>query len=207
MVETRQTSKFENLVKDNKLLVVIVILPFFKHELVRFCRLNKACYEIIENKVNFEVLLETQGIKKKINPFILAAFKSGPFISKLNGLKELAKHLRIKTIIRSKKILGKRINRKWQSKLVFQTFKRWMAKVYNNLKAWASNKFSAKNILVFLIFLNGSRRICRFNSKWGSILQSWKIQQTQLTLHIWLKEEDHKSRSDSLERWKIYLHN
>jgi hypothetical protein len=104
MVETRQTSKFENLVKDHKLLVVIVILPFFKlYELFRFCRLNKACYEIIENKVNFEVLLETQGIKKKINPFILATFKSGPFTSKLNGLKELAKHLMIKTIIRSKK--------------------------------------------------------------------------------------------------------
>jgi len=105
MVETRQTSKFENLVKDRKLLVVIVILPSFKlYELVRFCRLNKACYEIIENKVNYEVLLETQGIKKKINPFILAAFKSGPFTSKLNGLKELAKHLLIKTISRSEQI-------------------------------------------------------------------------------------------------------
>ena len=63
MVESRPVSAFERIVKDNKLMTVIVLLPFLKiFELVRFCRLNKACYQIMIKIVNFKVLFKTQGI-------------------------------------------------------------------------------------------------------------------------------------------------
>jgi hypothetical protein len=59
MVDRKQASGFEKLVTDKKLVTVIVILPFLKiSELVKFCRLNKACSHIIQVIVNFQVLFK-----------------------------------------------------------------------------------------------------------------------------------------------------
>ena len=44
-------------------MVAIVLLPFLRiKELVRFCRLNKACYHLMQAIVNFQVLFETWGL-------------------------------------------------------------------------------------------------------------------------------------------------
>ena len=51
------------MVKVSKLMVAIVLLPYLKiSELVRFCRLNKACYHIMQAIVNFRVLFENWGL-------------------------------------------------------------------------------------------------------------------------------------------------
>ena len=45
MVEGKQESGFEKMVKNNKLMTVIVLLPYLNAtELARFCRFNKASY-------------------------------------------------------------------------------------------------------------------------------------------------------------------
>ena len=59
MVESRQEIWFETMVKEYKLMTAIVLLPYFDPwELVKFCQLNKACFHIMQNVVNFQVLFE-----------------------------------------------------------------------------------------------------------------------------------------------------
>ena len=44
-------------------MAVIVLLPYLKvSELVRFCRLNKACYHMMKAVVNFQVLFGNWGL-------------------------------------------------------------------------------------------------------------------------------------------------
>ena len=58
MVESKARG-FELMVKDTKLMTVIILLPFLKiSDLVRFCRLNKACYHLMQKKVKYEVLFQ-----------------------------------------------------------------------------------------------------------------------------------------------------
>ncbi len=52
------------MVKIRRLLTVIVLLPYFNpKELVRFCRLNQVCYQLMLKHVNFQVLIEAWGWK------------------------------------------------------------------------------------------------------------------------------------------------
>ena len=63
MVESRQASSFEKIVKEQKLMTVIILLPYLKiSELFRFFRLNKGCYHIMQAIVNFQVLFKTWGL-------------------------------------------------------------------------------------------------------------------------------------------------
>ena len=51
------------MVKEQKLMTVIVLLPFFKvSELIRFCQLNKGCYQLMQAVVNYQVLFENWGL-------------------------------------------------------------------------------------------------------------------------------------------------
>ena len=59
MVERRQSSGFEKMVKNNKLMTIIVLLPYLHpRELARFRRLNKSSYQLLLKYVNFKVLFE-----------------------------------------------------------------------------------------------------------------------------------------------------
>ena len=56
-------SGFESMVKKLRLMTVIVLLSFLKiSELVRFCRLNKACFQMIQSIVNFQVFFNNWGL-------------------------------------------------------------------------------------------------------------------------------------------------
>ncbi len=62
MVESKARG-FESIVIDSKLMTVIVLLPFLKiSELVQFCQLNKACCHLMQSIVNYQVLLNAQGL-------------------------------------------------------------------------------------------------------------------------------------------------
>ena len=50
------------IVKHYKLMTIIMLLPFFNpNDLAGFCLLNKACYQLLLNHVNFQVLIEAWG--------------------------------------------------------------------------------------------------------------------------------------------------
>ncbi len=54
MVEKRKASWFESMVKENKLMFAMVVLPYFDPwELFKFCRLNKASCYIMHKIDNF----------------------------------------------------------------------------------------------------------------------------------------------------------
>jgi hypothetical protein len=63
MVERRQSSPLETMVKERPLMVVIIMLPCLSlFELARFCQLNKKCKEVMV-RVNFKVLCEGWGVQ------------------------------------------------------------------------------------------------------------------------------------------------
>ena len=63
MVESKLLRGFEQMVKCNKLMTVIILFPYFSpKDLALFCQINKACTDIIRNYVNFEVLFKVWGI-------------------------------------------------------------------------------------------------------------------------------------------------
>jgi hypothetical protein len=63
MVENRHLSGFEQMVKNQKLMTVIILFPYFNpKDLATFCQISKACTDIIRNYVNFEVLFKVWGI-------------------------------------------------------------------------------------------------------------------------------------------------
>ena len=102
MVERRQGSGFERIVTENKLMTVIVLLPFLKiFELVRFCRLNKACYHMMQAIVNFRVLFETWGLNLTRTQW------EATLISASIALQVAAKYLMLKSISKSQIIMGK----------------------------------------------------------------------------------------------------
>ena len=69
MVESRQESRFESLVKNQRGLCQIVLFKLLDPKgLAKFCRLNKNCKQLLDPRskycVNFQVLFEEQfGIK------------------------------------------------------------------------------------------------------------------------------------------------
>ena len=101
MVESIKASGFEKIVTENKLMTVIVLLPFLKiRELIRFCRLNKACYKIMTKIVNFQVLFKTQGLN--LTPTQWEAFK----VSASIALQAAVKYMMLKSISKSQRIIG-----------------------------------------------------------------------------------------------------
>ena len=63
MVESKPQSSFESLVNERRLLTVIVLIPYLRvSELVRFFRLNKACYHLMQEVVNYRVLFDNWGL-------------------------------------------------------------------------------------------------------------------------------------------------
>ena len=63
MVESTQASGFDKMVRDCKLMTVIMFLPLLNvFELVRFCQSNRTCLLIMMKYVNFLVLFEAWGI-------------------------------------------------------------------------------------------------------------------------------------------------
>ena len=64
MVESRQSSRFEKMVKKRPLMAIIMLLPFLNpYDLSRFCQLNKASLHIMQSIVNFQVLFKALSIK------------------------------------------------------------------------------------------------------------------------------------------------
>ena len=83
-------------------MTVIVLLPFLKiFELVRFCRLNKACYHMMQAIVNFRVLFETWGLNLTRTQW------EATLISASIALQVAAKYLMLKSISKSQIIMGK----------------------------------------------------------------------------------------------------
>ena len=101
MVESRRASGFEKIVTEQKLMTVIVLLPFLKIiELVRFCRLNKACYYLMKAIVNFKVLFKSQGLNLTTTQW------EETLISASIALQVAAKYLMLKSITKSQRIIG-----------------------------------------------------------------------------------------------------
>ena len=63
MVESKPIRGFDSMVKNQKLMVVIVLFPYLSpRELARFCQLNQSCCQLLLKYVNFQVLFEAQGV-------------------------------------------------------------------------------------------------------------------------------------------------
>ena len=59
MVYSRPTSGFEKMVKEYPLMSSFELLHFLdEYGMARFCRLNKASFNIMKSVVNFKVLFE-----------------------------------------------------------------------------------------------------------------------------------------------------
>ena len=68
MVYSRQDSRFESMVKNQRGLCQILLFSLLDPKgLAKFCRLNKACRQLLDPKskycVNFKVLFENWGIQ------------------------------------------------------------------------------------------------------------------------------------------------
>ena len=96
MVKYKSRSGFESMVKERKLMVAIVLLPYLKiRELVRFCRLNKACYHIMQAIVKFRVLFENWGL------YLTPSQTEAILISASMALKVAAKCMMLNSITKS----------------------------------------------------------------------------------------------------------
>ena len=101
MIGSKSQSGFESMVNERKLMVAIVLLPYLKiSELVKFCRLNKACYHIMQAIVKFRVLFENWGLH--FTPSQAEAI----LLSASIALKVAAKSLKLKSIVKSLRIIG-----------------------------------------------------------------------------------------------------
>jgi hypothetical protein len=97
MVESRQASWFEKMVKDLKLMTSFELLPLFNpYELLRFARLNKACHHIVHSIVKFQLLFEAQGIT------LTPAEVEETLISVSKALQVALKFMMLKSITKSK---------------------------------------------------------------------------------------------------------
>ena len=70
MVERKQVSGFESMVKHKRGICQIIFFIFLTPwDLARFARVNKSCYKLLDPKskhcVNYEVLYLTWGMKLK----------------------------------------------------------------------------------------------------------------------------------------------
>jgi hypothetical protein len=60
MVESKTQSGLEMMFTNYKTMTIVEFLPLLNPwDLVRICRLNKACHYLMQAIVNFEVLLKT----------------------------------------------------------------------------------------------------------------------------------------------------
>ncbi len=102
MVESKPKSGLESIVKNQKLMTVIVLFPFFKPwELARFCQFNKAYKELLLRHVNFQVLFEAWGI------ILTPAEMEETYISTSIALKLAAKKFILKSIKKSKHMIAR----------------------------------------------------------------------------------------------------
>ena len=102
MVESKPMRGFDSMVKNQKLMVVIVLFPYLSpRELARFCQLNKSCCQLLLKYVNFQVLFEAQGIY--LSPDELVETK----ISLSRALQTALKYKMLKSIVKSIRIIGK----------------------------------------------------------------------------------------------------
>ena len=103
MVESKPIRGFDSMVKNQKLMVVIVLFPYLSpRELARFCQLNNSCCQLLLKYANFQVLFEAQGIY--LSPDELEETKI--YLSR--GLQEALKHKMLKSIVKSDRIIGTR---------------------------------------------------------------------------------------------------
>ena len=101
MVESKPISGFDSMVKNQKLMVVIVLFPNLSpRELTRFCQLNKSCSQLLLKYVNFQVLFEAWGIS--LSPGELEETK----ISISRALQAALKFKMLKSIVKSQRIIG-----------------------------------------------------------------------------------------------------
>ena len=102
MVESKPIRGFDSMVKNQKLMVVIVLFPYLSpRELARFCQLNQSCCQLLLKYVNFQVLFEAQGIY--LSPGELEETK----ISLSRALQAVLKYKMFKSIVKSLRIIGK----------------------------------------------------------------------------------------------------
>ena len=101
MVESNPIRYFDSMIKNQKLMVVIVLFPYLSpRELARFCQLNKSCCQLLLKYVNFQVLFEAQGIY--LSPSELEETK----ISLSRALQMALKYKMLKSIVKSIRIIG-----------------------------------------------------------------------------------------------------
>ena len=101
MVESKPLRGFDSMVKNQKLMVVIVLFPYLSpRELARFCQLNQSCCQLLLKYVNFQVLFEAQGI------FLSPGELEETRISVSRALQAALKYKMLNSIAKSDRIIG-----------------------------------------------------------------------------------------------------
>ena len=129
MVESKPISGFDSMVKNQKLMVVIVLFPNLSpRELARFCQLNKSCCQLLLKHVNFQVLFEAWGIS--LSPGELEETK----ISISRALQVAAKYMILKSIVKSQHIIGKKVIEDITGSVMLPNIKRLTEKSLQELR-------------------------------------------------------------------------
>ena len=127
-------SGLAKMVSNYKLMTFTELIPYFDlGTLSRFCRVSKACNRLMDpnskSGVNYQVLLETQGIK--LTPADVEETK----ISASRALHVAAKYIMLKSLMRSQRIIGKKAVNLVSGKKSFPSMTKLLEKSWREIRS------------------------------------------------------------------------